>query len=165
MKFIGKRVVSFLFLFALATSAGGQAGPSPAVQLRYVTVLVKDQNEALRWYTDVLGLTKVEDAPFGPGMRWLVVAGEGKASPGIVLELASTAAKSARMGKETNWVFRVSDCFAFYEQLRAKGVHFTQPATRQPWGTVQAMFEDPYGNIFVAESSSPTVSGASASNP
>jgi catechol 2,3-dioxygenase-like lactoylglutathione lyase family enzyme len=117
--------------------------------------LVKDYDEALRWYTDVLGLKKVEDASFGPGRRWLVVAGEGQASPGIVLEVPPNAAKAERMGKETNWVFGVNDCFAFYEQLRSKGVHFLDPAKRQPWGTVQAVFEDPYGNIFVAESKSP----------
>jgi catechol 2,3-dioxygenase-like lactoylglutathione lyase family enzyme len=137
-------------------SAQTQTKPSPAVELRYVTVLVKDYDEALSWYTDVLGLKKVEDAPFGPGRRWLVVAGEGQVSPGIVLEVPSDAARAERMGKETNWVFGVSDCFAFYEELRSKGVHFLDPAKRQPWGTVQAVFEDPYGNIFVAESKSPT---------
>jgi catechol 2,3-dioxygenase-like lactoylglutathione lyase family enzyme len=151
MKQIWWLLTACLLLFPLKP-ARAQAAPAPSVQLRYVTVLVNDQDEALRWYTEVLGLKKVEDTSSGPGTRWLVVAGEGQPSPGIVLQLASNAAKTARMGKETNWVFRVSDCFSFYQQLRTKGVRFMQPAKRQPWGTVQAIFEDPYGNIFVAES-------------
>ena len=149
------RLLGVTMLMLVVTRAQGQANHSQTVQLRYVTVLVKDYEEALRWYTDVLGLKKVEDTSFGPGRRWLVVAGEGQASPGIVLEVPSDSAKAERMGKETNWVFSVSDCFAFSEQLREKGVHLIEPAKRQPWGTVQLVFEDPYGNIFVAESKPP----------
>jgi catechol 2,3-dioxygenase-like lactoylglutathione lyase family enzyme len=155
MRLIWHTLLVATLTLPIALSAQTQMVSSPAVQLRYVTVLVKDYDEALRWYTEVLGLKKVEDAAFGPGRRWLVVAGEGQTSPGIVLEVPPNAAKAERMGKETDWVFRVSDCFAFYEQLRSKGVKFIEPAKRQPWGTVQAVFEDPYGNIFVAESKAP----------
>jgi catechol 2,3-dioxygenase-like lactoylglutathione lyase family enzyme len=151
MKLVWMSVLACSFLFT-SGRVYAQASPASSIQLRYVTVLVKNQEEALRWYTDVLGLKKVEDVPFGPNRRWLVVASDAAASPGIVLELASDEAKAARIGKETNWVFKVKDCFAFAEHLQAKGVQFRSPAKRQPWGTVQAVFEDPYGNIFVAES-------------
>jgi catechol 2,3-dioxygenase-like lactoylglutathione lyase family enzyme len=120
-----------------------------------VTVLVKDYDQALAWYTGVLGLAKVEDRNFGPARRWLVVAPAGKSQLGIVLEVPNAdGSRADRIGKETNWVFEVADCVKFYDSLRAHGVHFTDPPKSQPWGTTQAVFEDPYGNIFVAESQS-----------
>lgn len=131
------------------TSAPAQA---QAMQLRYVTVIVRDYDEALAWYTGVLGLKKTEDRNFGPGRRWLVVAPEGHDQPGIVLETASDPEKAGHIGKEINWVFALADCDKFYGALRARGVHFTAPPKRQPWGTTQAIFEDPYGNVYVAES-------------
>jgi catechol 2,3-dioxygenase-like lactoylglutathione lyase family enzyme len=134
-----------------------EAQPAPAksgvMQLRYVTILVKDYDSALAWYTGVLGLKIVEDRSYGHGMRWLVVAPEGKDQPGIVLEIPHPGYATAdRMGKETSWVFAVADCGKFYSDLSARGVHFIETPKRQPWGTTQAIFEDPYGNIFVAES-------------
>jgi catechol 2,3-dioxygenase-like lactoylglutathione lyase family enzyme len=126
--------------------------------IRYVTVLVKDYDTALAWYTHVLGFKKTEDRAFGPGRRWLVVAPEGNDQMGIVLEVPNADRSTAdRIGKETNWVFEVVDCTQFYEALRVQGVHFIDPPKRQPWGTTQAVFEDPYGNIFVAESRTPAV--------
>jgi catechol 2,3-dioxygenase-like lactoylglutathione lyase family enzyme len=152
----GLNVVLAVFtLGSVFGSAHAQTGASnPGVTaVRYVTVLVKDYDQALAWYTGVLGLEKVEDRKFGPARRWLVVAPAGKSQPGIVLEVANAdGSRADRIGKETNWVFEVADCAKFYDSLRAHGVHFIDPPKRQPWGTSQAVFEDPYGNIFVAES-------------
>jgi catechol 2,3-dioxygenase-like lactoylglutathione lyase family enzyme len=132
------------------------------IQLRYVTVVVKSYDEALAWYTNVLGLKKIEDRNLGPGHRWLVVAPEGQAGLGIVLDLAASSSMDApssskddRIGKETNWVLRVQDCRVFYDLLSKRGVHFIQPPADEPWGTTQAVFEDLYGNVFVAESQGP----------
>jgi catechol 2,3-dioxygenase-like lactoylglutathione lyase family enzyme len=105
--------------------------------------------------TGVLGLEKVEDRNFGPARRWLVVAPAGTTQLGIVLEVPNAeGSRTDRIGKETNGVLEVADCVKFYDSLRAHGVHFTDPPERQPWGTTQVVFEDPYGNIFVAESQS-----------
>src|SRR5437667_4124067 len=91
------------------------------VRLRYVTIVVRDYDEALRWYTNVLGLEKTEDGSFGKGQRWLVVAPHGRKDLGIILEIAkpysvgtnmsAQTAKDAvrnyenRVGTETRWVF------------------------------------------------------------
>jgi Glyoxalase/Bleomycin resistance protein/Dioxygenase superfamily len=48
------------------------------VRLRYVTIVVRDYDEALKWYTNVLGLEKTEDRTFGKDKRWLVVAPRGE---------------------------------------------------------------------------------------
>jgi catechol 2,3-dioxygenase-like lactoylglutathione lyase family enzyme len=166
---------SLLSLAALAMLAGPgiTAQTTPAaqtsdpgfLQLRYVTVVVRDYDEALRWYTEVLGFRKVEDRNFGPGRRWLVVAPQGQNNLGIVLDLAAASSEpgmknhSDRIGKETNWVFQVSDCAKLYETLNARGVRFTAAPKTQPWGASQAIFEDLYGNVFVVESA-PAGSGS-----
>ena len=164
MKLVHRSIAMMALLAIPLASAAGQA-PVPCVtHLRYVTILVRDYNEALAWYTNVLGLAKKEDHPLGAHGRWLVVAPPADSAVGIVLDVPhSDISRPDRIGKETNWVFEVADCMEFYQRLRKLGVHFLEIPTTQPWGAVQAIFEDPYGNIFVAESahSAPTSGGAS----
>jgi catechol 2,3-dioxygenase-like lactoylglutathione lyase family enzyme len=164
-----------LFLAAaftvLLSPAGAIAQTEPAdssiLQLKYVTVLVRNYDDALSWYTKTLGLKTIEDRSFGPGRRWIVVAPDGHSSPGIVLDLPPAVKPGSQMpdeadriGKGTDWVFQVKDCRAFYNAAKGRGVHFIAPPADKPWGTTEAMFEDLYGNIFVAESArSGTASG------
>jgi len=129
------------------------------VRLRYATIVVPDYEEALRWYTGVLGLEKVQDGSFGGGLRWIVVAPRGVKDFGIVLELARPIDENDpihnykdRVGKETRWVFEVEDCHKTYELLSKRGVKFIDKPTDEPWG-VKAQFEDLYGNVFVINSS------------
>lgn len=124
-----------------------------------MTVLVRNYDEALSWYTNVLGLKKIEDRSFGPGRRWIVVAPEGQPNPGIVLDLPpstgmdiQTPSGADRIGKETDWVFQVKNCRAFYDIVSRRGGHFIKAPTDQPWGTTQAILQDLYGNIIVVES-------------
>lgn len=144
------------------------------VRLRYVTIVVRDYDQALKWYTNVLGLEKTEDETFGKDKRWLVVAPRGRKDIGIVLEIAKPYAASdkgikmssatandsilnyeARVGTETRWVFEVEDCHKFYNSASKRGVKFIETPVDQPWGVSEAMFEDLYGNLFVVESFRP----------
>jgi len=54
-------------------------------RLSLVTILVRDQEEALRWFTEILGLKKLQDASYASGSRWLVVAPPEQSDFGIVL--------------------------------------------------------------------------------
>jgi uncharacterized glyoxalase superfamily protein PhnB len=54
----------------------------------------------------------------------------------------------AQVGVRTNIAFETNDIQATYEALKAKGVEFSQPPTKQPWGGVQAFFSDADGNVF-----------------
>lgn len=122
--------------------------------LNHVTILVKEYDEALRFYTDVLGLEKRMDAQFGPA-RWVTVAPRGGNGLEIILQKpepsmhGETGAKTMaqRVGQNTTWVFGTDDCRKTHQELAAKGVKFTSPPQEQPWG-VQAVFQDIYGNSF-----------------
>ena len=114
----------------------------------HVTVLVRDQEQALHFYVNILGFEKIADDSFGPGMRWLVVAPKGQTQPQIVLNKAFDPEMETRIGKLSGWVFHTDDCQATYADLETKGVKFTEKPTLHVWG-VQALFEDPYGNQFV----------------
>jgi catechol 2,3-dioxygenase-like lactoylglutathione lyase family enzyme len=72
-------------------------------KLILVTILVRDQEEALHWFTETLGLKKLQDASYGSGARWLVVAPHDQSDFGIVLqkpEPGEHGAERARMKTE-----------------------------------------------------------------
>jgi predicted enzyme related to lactoylglutathione lyase len=120
-----------------------------------IPVLVKDQDEALHFYTEKLGLEKRSDVCFGPGMRWLTVAPKGQKKPEIALAKPDVALHGEertrelmeRIGQGAPWVFGTNDCHKTYEMLSARGVKFLSAPTKQLYGT-EAIFEDPYGNRF-----------------
>ena len=124
-------------------------------RLTLVTILVSDQEEALRWFTEVLGLKKLQDASYGNGARWLVVAPQEQSDFGIVLQKPESAEhgeerarlKMEQIGKGTTWVFRADNLDETYQTLSARGVKFLSPPKSQPWGK-QAIFEDLYGNQY-----------------
>jgi len=124
-------------------------------ELNHVTILVKEYDEALRFYTEVLGLEKRMDAQFGPGARWVTVAPKGHNGLEIVLQKpepgmhgeSGAKAMAERIGQNTTWAFGTDDCHKTHQELTAKGVKFTSPPKEMPWG-VQAVFQDLYGNTF-----------------
>ncbi|MBI1742150.1 VOC family protein [Candidatus Acetothermia bacterium] len=125
-------------------------------QLSHVTVLVKDQDEALRFYTEKLGFEKKEDEAFGPGARWLTVSPKNQKDLEIVLWKPNAAMNGeehakkqlAQVGQSTHWVFATANCPKTYEELKGRGVKFVQSPEKRPYGT-EAIFEDLYGNHFI----------------
>ena len=82
-----------------------------------MTLVVKDQDEALRWYTEKFGFVKVEDQVSPGGDRWLVVAPLGQKDLGIILYVNSMKrldpeTYKRRIGGETLWVFDTTDAKA-----------------------------------------------------
>jgi predicted enzyme related to lactoylglutathione lyase len=124
------------------------------IRLAHVTVLVTDQDEALRFYMEKLGLEKRHDERMGQ-FRWLTVALEGQRDVAIVLQRPGPPFQTpeqadellSRVGEGTTWVFETDDCRGDYERLRARGVKFAGPPQDMPWG-ISAVFEDLYGNKF-----------------
>ena len=119
-----------------------------------VGLYVRDQDEALAFYVEKLGFRVHTDVRNGE-YRWLTVQHPeqpsfqlGLFAPGApVLDTgtAQTVRAIVAKGAMPPLVLNVDDCRAAYEQLRARGVEFTQePMDR--YGTVDAGFRDPSGN-------------------
>lgn len=131
-------------------------------QLAMISVLVKDQDEALQFYTEKLGMEKRSDITFAPGMRWLTVAPKGQRKPEIALAKPDatlhgeerTSELMQRIGQGVPWVFDTHDCHKTYELLVERGVHFLSGPTKQLYG-IEATFADPYGNTFTLLEPSP----------
>ncbi len=122
--------------------------------LKHVTIVVKDQDQALRWYTETLGLEKRTDRRMGKE-RWLSVGVKNQPWPEIVLQQPSVEAygqetydkKMAQVGQSTTWVYAVSDCRAFVESLRLKGTRIVGEPEDKPWG-ISTLVADLYGNVL-----------------
>lgn len=111
-----------------------------------IGVPVRDQDEALAFYVEKLGLEKRADAPMGEGMRWVTVATPGSATE-IVLESGFGPETGREPGKWAGIIFASSDIKATHRELTARGVKFTEEPTLNPWGW-WASFVDQDGNGF-----------------
>jgi predicted enzyme related to lactoylglutathione lyase len=117
-----------------------------------IPIPVANQEEALLFYTEKLGLEKRSDLSLGPGLRLLTVAPKGQKRPELALvqpdeQSAHGAILSQRNTQEACWVFHTDDCQRMYERWLVRGVRFLNSPTRQSYG-IEALFEDPYGNVF-----------------
>jgi catechol 2,3-dioxygenase-like lactoylglutathione lyase family enzyme len=120
----------------------------------YITsVLVDDQEKALRFYTDVLGFVKKNDIPLGGGARWLtVVSPDDPQGTELLLEPdAHPAAGPFKAALVDDGIpatsFAVDDVQAEFERLSGLGVRFTQePVEMGPVTT--AVFDDTCGNLI-----------------
>lgn len=112
-----------------------------------VSVVVSDYDQAIAFYTGVLGLDLIEDTPLDGGKRWVVVGGGSGAR--LLLARASGAAQRERVGDQTGgrvFLFLETDDFARdHAAYTAAGVRFVEGPRRESYGTV-AVFEDLYGN-------------------
>ncbi len=117
------------------------------------TIKVANQDEALAFYTEKLGLEKRADMPMGPGMRWITVAPHDS-SVELVLQPPDWFQGEEReqhialIGKSPTIVFRVDNCRETAAELDQRGVEIVDPPTDMGYG-VQAVFKDLYGNGFV----------------
>ena len=129
-------------------------------QLTNVSVWVHDQDEALAFYTEKLGLELRDDVtvPEMGNFRWVTVGVVGQPEVAIALlevpgppvfdaetqeQVKALVAKGAAGGL----FFATEDIDATYEELKSRGVEFQQEPTEQPYG-VDAGFRDVSGNHF-----------------
>jgi catechol 2,3-dioxygenase-like lactoylglutathione lyase family enzyme len=124
-----------------------------------VTIAVADQDEALAWYTEKLGFEKKMDVR-SPQFRWLTVAPPQQ----VDVEFLLASWFPDRIGKNATWVLSTRDCQSGYEELKDKGVEFSQKPELRPWG-IEAIFSDLYGNKYalVQESAQVVTDEAEAS--
>ena len=128
--------------------------------LSYATVLVPNQERALKFYTKTLEFETHEDYTLPDGKRWLSVAPPGEEYPRLaIVDAASehpqlpddSERKQRRVGSQVGdyvmFVFSVEDCHLAHDKLVRRGVEIVTEPYETPWGT-EAAFKDPWGNVY-----------------
>jgi catechol 2,3-dioxygenase-like lactoylglutathione lyase family enzyme len=123
-------------------------------------VWVHDQDEALAFYTEKLGFEVQSDVtmPEMGDFRWLTVAPPDQPDTTIVLMaipgppvMDAETAEQIRTLMSKGWIggifFTTDDVHAAYEELKAKGVEFSEEPEERPYG-IDSGFRDPSGNSF-----------------
>jgi catechol 2,3-dioxygenase-like lactoylglutathione lyase family enzyme len=118
-------------------------------------IYVTDQQQALDFYVGKLGLKVHDDVDLG-FMRWLTVSVPGDEDRQILLEKPGQPSMDDKTAGEVrdlltkgraggHLFFMADDCRKTYEQLKAKGVEFTEEPTERPYG-IDCGLRDPFGN-------------------
>ena len=147
------RVVSELLAAAPSTRPADGRGRDSTMRIGLLSIFVDDQDQAERFYTEVLHLQVKTNAPYGPDERWLTVVSPEEPD-GVELVLHRTdeparafQAASRELGRPV-LSLRTDDCAADAERLKAKGVVFVKEPARMAYGGIDAVFEDTCGNLL-----------------
>ena len=114
-----------------------------------VSLLVRDYDKAVAFFTGALRFSLVEDTPLGGGKRWVVVAPSQSGGTTLLLAKAATPEQQSRIGDQTGGrVFLFLHTQTFwddYNHMLASGERFTEQPRQEPFGLV-VVFLDLYGN-------------------
>ena len=118
----------------------------------YVAVVVRDYDEAIRFYVEVLGFHLVEDTYIAAqDKRWVLVAPPGSTETRVLLARATNAEQSSRIGNQTGgrvFLFlHTDDCRRDFATFQSRGVTFVREPSDESYGIV-AVFKDLYGNLW-----------------
>ena len=118
------------------------------MRIAQVTLVVRDYDEAIEYYTRVLGLALVEDTQQSADKRWVRVAPPGGDTT-LLLARAANPQQRRVVGNQTGgrvFLFlETDDCVRDYRMLKGRGVKFLEEPREEAYGTV-VVFEDLYGN-------------------
>ncbi len=119
--------------------------------IAHIASVVADYDEAIKFYTEKLDFTLLDDTPQFETKRWVLVAPKGAEECSLLLAKAVGDEQTSRIGNQTGgrvFLFlRTDDFWRDYENIRAKGVNFVREPKTGDYGTV-AVFEDLYSNLW-----------------
>lgn len=115
--------------------------------VKFVSVPVNNQDEALKFYTEKLGFRVLTDQPFDDKQRWIELGIPGADTRIVLFRFG----ESLKPGGQLNVTFWAEDVEATARELKSKGVEFVMEPKREAWGTA-AIFKDSDGNSFVLSS-------------
>lgn len=114
-----------------------------------VALLVRDYDEAIAFYSGILGFKVVEDKDMGNGKRWITLEAPGKLGSRLLLSKAATPEQQKYLGKQTGgrvaFFVYTNNFDADYAHFKSKGVVFCEEPRHELYGKV-VVFEDLYGN-------------------
>jgi len=120
-------------------------------KLAHIALVVRDYDEAIRFYTKTLGFELIEDTQLSETKRWVIVAPKGSDGCNLLLAKAANEEQASRVGNQTGgrvFLFLHTDNFQRdYEALQSKGVTFVRTPATEVYGTV-SVFKDLYGNLW-----------------
>jgi catechol 2,3-dioxygenase-like lactoylglutathione lyase family enzyme len=118
-------------------------------KIGYVSLLVRDYDEAIAYFTQLLLFRLVEDTPLSQDRRWVLIAPPGSNETRILLAKAATPEQVARIGDQAGGrvllFLHTDDFWRDHDDMKWRGVRFLETPRREEYGTV-AVFEDLYGN-------------------
>lgn len=114
------------------------------MQIQYVNLYVSDLERSTVFFRDTLGLAM----QYGDAAHGYASFDTGPIRMGVAQVDMDDAAQRALVGRQTGIGFAVKGLADVHARLRDAGVAFPMAPTKQPWGAVMAMFEDPDGNVF-----------------
>lgn len=119
------------------------------MRIAKLSLLVRDYDEAIDWYTRCLGFELVEDVDMGNGKRWVVVEPTGTRGAALLLAKATNPQQEAAIGNQSGgrvFLFLETDSFdRDHARMVSEGVHFREAPRSEVYGRV-AVFEDLHGN-------------------
>jgi catechol 2,3-dioxygenase-like lactoylglutathione lyase family enzyme len=120
-------------------------------QIAYVTLLVNDYDEAIKFYTEKLHFNLIENTVLTEKKRWVLVAPPGSSACCLLLAKASTEEQLKSVGNQSGgrvFLFLYTDKFKIdYQNLIDKGIKIVREPKAEAYGTV-AVFQDLYGNLW-----------------
>jgi len=120
-------------------------------RLMHIALVVNDYDEAIRFYTQKLGFTLVEDTVLSETKRWVLVSPPGTSSCHLLLAKAANDEQATRVGNQTGgrvFLFLETDDFQRdFDNLKKNGVRIVREPSNESYGTV-AVFADLYGNLW-----------------
>lgn len=119
--------------------------------IAHITLVVRDYDEAILFYTEKLGFDLLEDTTLGENKRWVRVKPKGNNNTALLLAKAEGNSQVAAIGNQTGgrvFLFLYTDDFwRDYNAMRTKGITFREDPRTEIYGTV-AVFQDLYGNLW-----------------
>lgn len=114
-----------------------------------VTLVVREYDEAIRFFTEQLQFDLIEDSTLDDGKRWVLVAPRGSVGTKLLLAQAADTQQEQSIGSQTGgrvFLFLHTDDFwRDYNEMSSRGVTFIEEPRREKYGSV-AVFLDLYGN-------------------
>ena len=119
-------------------------------QLAQIALVVKDYDEAIQFYTEILQFELVEDTRISDTKRWVVVRPQGSETK-LLLAKAANEKQASRIGNQTGgrvFLFLYTDDFERdYQNLLQHEINIIRGPVDEPYGRV-LVFEDLYGNLW-----------------
>ena len=119
--------------------------------IAHIALVVKDYDEAIRFYTEKLNFVLLEDTKLSETKRWVMVKPAGEGQCCLLLAKAASEEQASRVGDQTGgrvFLFLYTDDFwRDYNNMVSQKINFVRPPVTEPYGTV-AVFEDLYGNLW-----------------